>query len=74
MSGKQRKSVSGYASGQDATEICDLVAVLRQELREHYEMPQDLPHQFLALLLALNDQDETALQPLPRASIRKGGR
>jgi hypothetical protein len=34
-------------------------------------MPQDLSHQILALMLALNDQDESALRPLPRASIRK---
>ena len=71
MSGKQRKSASRYASERGGVD--DLVAVLRRELREHYEMPQDLSHQILALMLALNDQDESALRPLPRASDGEGG-
>ncbi len=74
MSGKRRKSASGCASDQHAAEHCDLLAVLRRELRQHYELPEDLPHQILALMLALNDQGESALRPRRRASSRKGGR
>ena len=56
---QQRKSPSDYLSAQDAAEYCDLLrAVLRRELRAHYKLPQDLPHQILTLMMALNDQGE----------------
>jgi hypothetical protein len=54
-----RKSPSDYLSAQDAAEYCDLLRVmLRRELRAHYQLPQGLPHRFLTLMMALNDQDE----------------
>ena len=55
----QRNSVSDYLSAQDAAEYCDLLRVaLGRELRAHYELPQDLPHRILTLMMALNDQGE----------------
>jgi hypothetical protein len=54
---QHRKLVSDYLSAQDAAEYCDLLrVVLRRELRAHYKLPQDLPHQILTLMMALNDQ------------------
>ena len=32
--------------------------MIGQELRARYEVPQDLPHEMLALLLQLNEHDE----------------
>ena len=55
---QRRKSASDYLSAQDAAEYCELVRVLRRELRAHYELPQDLPHQILTLMMALNDGRE----------------
>ena len=55
---QKRKFVSNYVSDHDAAEYSELLRVLRQELRAHYELPQDLPHQILTLMMALNDQDE----------------
>ena len=55
---QQRKSAPDYLSAEGAAEYCELLRVLRQELRAHYELPKDLPHQILTLLMALNDRDE----------------
>ncbi len=77
MSSKRRKSGSGYSSNQDAAKQCDLLAVFRRELREHFELPQDLPHQILTLMMALTNQGESAQPPLPpavRGSSRKSGK
>ena len=56
---QRRKSASDYLSAQDAAEYCELVRVLRRELRAHYELPQDLPHQILTLMVALDDQGKS---------------
>ena len=39
-------------------------------LGAHYELPQDLPHKILTLMLALNDQGESAV---PRTSPALAG-
>ena len=49
---------TNYLPAQDAVANCDLLRVFRPELLAHYELPKDLPHQILTLLMALNDQDE----------------
>jgi hypothetical protein len=56
---QKRKFVSDYVSGHAAAEYSELLRVLRQELRAHYELPNDLPHQILTLMMALNDQGES---------------
>jgi hypothetical protein len=56
---QKRKFVSDCVSDHDAAEYSELLRVLRQELRAHYELPQDLPHQILTLMMALNDQGES---------------
>ena len=56
---QKRKFVSDYVSDHDAAEYSELLRVLRQELRGHYELPQDLPRQILTLMMALNDQGES---------------
>jgi hypothetical protein len=54
---QRRKPALDYLSAQDAAEYCDLLErILRRELRAHYELPQDLPHEILTLMMALNDQ------------------
>ena len=55
---QKRKFVSDYVSDHDAAEYSELLRVFRQELRAHYELPKNLPHQILTLIMALNDQDE----------------
>ena len=35
-------------------------SMIGQELRARYEVPQDLPHEMLTLLLQLNEHDEEA--------------
>jgi hypothetical protein len=53
----QRRSASDL-SAHDAGEYCVLLRVFRQELQAHYELPQDLPHHILTLMMAINDQGE----------------
>ena len=55
---QQRKSAPDYLSAEGAAEYSELLRVLRQELRAHYELPKNLPHQIRTLLMALNDRDE----------------
>ena len=58
MSGKQGATPRlppHYSAHQDAAKHCDLPKTLGQELREHYQPPQDLPHQMFTLLMRLND-------------------
>ena len=51
---QQRKSRSDYLSAQDAAEYRYLLSVaLGRDLRVHYELPRDLPHRFLTLMIAL---------------------
>jgi integration host factor subunit alpha len=56
VSRKQRKSASGHSAAWDAAEYTDLLAILQQELRGHYKLPNDLPHKILTLMMMLNDQ------------------
>jgi hypothetical protein len=56
---QKRKLVSDYVSDHDAAEYSELLRVLRQELRAHYELPEVLPHQILTLMMALNGQGES---------------
>jgi hypothetical protein len=55
---QKRKFVSDYVCDHDAAEYSELLRVFRLELLAHYELPKDLPHQILTLLIALNDRDE----------------
>jgi hypothetical protein len=50
------KSGSDYFPHQDAARPSDLLKILGQELREHYELPHDLPHGMFTLLMELNDR------------------
>jgi hypothetical protein len=45
-----------------------LQAAIGNELREQYELPQKLPHQFLALLMQLNAEGDDGERPLPQSS------
>ena len=63
MSRKQRKSASGHSAACDAAEYTDLLAILQQELRGHYELPHDLPHKILTLMMTLNDQGPKPTTP-----------
>jgi hypothetical protein len=56
---QKRKLVSDYTSDHDVAEYSELLRGLRQELRAHYELPEDLPHQILTLMMALNGQGES---------------
>jgi hypothetical protein len=56
---QKRKFVSDHVSEHDPAEYSELLRVLRQELRAHYEPPEDLPHKILTLMMALNDQAES---------------
>jgi hypothetical protein len=63
MSRKQRKSASGHSAAWDAAEYTNLLAILQQELRGHYELPHDLPHKILTLMMTLNDQGSKPTTP-----------
>ena len=59
MTGKRRpgsKSAYHYCPHQDAARPSDLLKILGQELREHCELPHDLPHGMFTLLIELNDR------------------
>jgi hypothetical protein len=51
-------------------EYSDLLRVLRQELRVHYKLPKDLPHQILTIMMALNDPWESAPRTTAPAPVR----
>jgi hypothetical protein len=52
-------SPSHYFSAQDAAEYRYLQRVaFGRDLRAHFELPRDLPHRFLTLMMALNNQSE----------------
>jgi hypothetical protein len=55
---QNHKFVSDYVFDHDAAEYSELLRVFRRELRAHYELTKDLPHQILTLMTALNAQDE----------------
>jgi hypothetical protein len=52
----------GYFPHQTAGSLGDLPKILGQELREHYELPQDLPHGMFTLLIELKDRDGSPAQ------------
>jgi hypothetical protein len=65
MAGTRRagsKSASDYFPHQDAARPSDLQKILGQELREHYELPHDLPHGMFRQLMELNDRGGPALR------------
>ena len=49
------KSGSDYFPRQDGARPSDLLKIRRRELREHYELPHDLPHGMLTMLRKLSD-------------------
>jgi hypothetical protein len=55
MSGPTPRSACPYSAHQDAATHHDLPKTLGQELREHYRVPQDLPHHMFTLLMRLID-------------------
>ena len=55
----KRRLVPDCWSAENTAEHRELLTGLRRELRAHYELPQDLPHQILTLMMALNDQGES---------------
>jgi hypothetical protein len=59
MASKRRpasKSTYNYCPHQDAAKPSDLLKILGHELREHYELPHDLPHGMFTLLMELSDR------------------
>ncbi len=61
MASKRRpasKSAKRYCPHQDAAKSSDLLKILGRDLREHYELPHDLPHGMFTLLMELSDQGE----------------
>ena len=53
--GLEPPSARCYSAHQDAAKRCGLPKTLGQELREHYQLPQNLPHHLFTLLMRLND-------------------
>jgi hypothetical protein len=49
------KSQPHHSATQPVAERSGLPKVLEQDLRAHYELPQELPHRLLTLLMKLND-------------------
>ena len=64
------KSVSDHLAHQDAARPGDLLEILGQELREHYELPHDLPHGMFTLLMELSDRGAGCL----RVSLTRAAR
>jgi hypothetical protein len=52
--GRPRKPASHYSPDRDTARSTDLLKILGQELREHYELPHNLPHGILTLLMQLS--------------------
>ena len=50
------KSGSDYFPHQAGARPSDLLKIRRRELREHYELPHDLPHGMFRQLIELNDR------------------
>jgi hypothetical protein len=60
-----------HSACQQAAERRELPNVLAQDLRAHYEPPQDLPHRLLTLLMKLNNLGNP-LRRIKPALRRKG--
>ncbi len=58
------------ASGAQLTKTQRSTATCQQVLREHYELPHDLSHQILTVLMTLNDEGESDLPLLAPRSAR----
>ena len=59
MAGKRRpasKSAPDYSPHQSAARPSNLLKILGQELREHYELPHNLPHGMFTLLMELSNR------------------
>jgi hypothetical protein len=52
--GPEPRSANCYSAHQDAAKHCDLPKTLGQELKEHYQLPPNLPHHLFALLMRWN--------------------
>ena len=52
--GRPREPASHYSPHVDTARSTDLLKFLGQELREHYELPHNLPHVMLTLLMELS--------------------
>jgi len=48
-----------YCPHQDAAKPSDLLKIFGRDLREHYELPHDLPHGMFTLLMELSDHSES---------------
>jgi hypothetical protein len=57
----QRRSTSDYSPHKHAASPSDLLKILGQELREHYELPHDLPHGMFTLSMELSDRGGSAV-------------
>ena len=64
------KSASDYFPHQEAARPGPLIKILGQELREHYELPHDLPHGMFTLLMELSDRGAGCL----RVSLTRAAR
>ena len=53
--GPEPRSARCYSAHEDAMRHYDLPKTLGQELRQHYQLPQNLPHHLFTLLMRLND-------------------
>jgi hypothetical protein len=53
MAPKRRSA--DYSAHQIAAKASDLPKIVEQELREHYELPHDLPHGMFTLLIELKN-------------------
>jgi hypothetical protein len=58
--GRPRKPASHYSPHRDTARSTDLLKILGQELREHCELPHELPHRMLTLLMQLRGKSGTA--------------
>ena len=77
MLGKQGptpRSARRYSAHEEATKHCDLPKRLGRELRKHYQLPRDLPHQMFTLLIRLNDRVELEERPPTEKQPRLGER
>jgi len=52
---RPHKSRSRRSLYQEATNHCDLIKLLQQELRAHYKPPRNLPRRLTSILRKLKD-------------------
>jgi hypothetical protein len=62
MAGNRHRSsgsASDYSPHQNTAMLGDLPKILGRELREHYELPHELPHGMFTLLTELKNLDRS---------------